>query len=84
MRLKNVSKTVVRTLGSSSFGAVEGLADVSSGSGAGAAAPRIGTSFVAVLQVGISPAKDETDRAQVKVSNAIIRFIEIYPFLRLG
>ena len=73
-------------LGSASPGTVEGFAGgVFPAPGEGSA-PIAGTSPVTeeVPQVGISPAITEKDSAQVKVSDATIRFIDIYSRWRLG
>jgi hypothetical protein len=80
----SVSNTAVNTLGSVSLDTVAESGGIFPVSGAGAA-PTVGTSPVAVadvglgLQVGISPANAETNRAHVKTSVASIRFIDVTP-----
>ena len=75
-----MSNTSVKTLDSVSLDIVEPLVGTSPATGS---EPIVGTSPVTAvglgLQVGISPANAETDRAHVKMSVASIRFIDVTP-----
>jgi hypothetical protein len=70
MRSTSMSNTSVKTLDSVSLDTVEPFVGISP-----AAVAAVG----AGLQVGISPANAETDRAHVKMSVASIRFINVTP-----
>jgi hypothetical protein len=82
MRSTSVSKTSVKTLDSVSLDTVEPLVGMFPATDS---EPLVGISPVAVaavgagLQVGISPANAETDRAHVTMSVASIRFIDVAP-----